>query len=73
MSMVQQGGLHMFCFGVEIDVFFVSLPYDPKSGYYEQDLKEICNMLEDAEDAYLIERRKMIAGQYHNLPDFEGF
>ena len=73
MHFVQQGGLHMYCFGVEIDVWFVSLPHDPKSGYYENDLHQIVNMLEDAEDAYLIERKKMLAGQYYNLPEFSGF
>jgi hypothetical protein len=73
MHEVQQGGLHMYCFGVEMNVWFVSLPQDPKSGYYENDLQQIVNMLRDAEDAYLIERKKMLAGQYYNLPDFAGF
>lgn len=70
---VQQGGLHMHCFGVEIDVWFVSLPDLPGRGYYEKDISQVAAMLEVAEEPYLISRQKMVAGQFYNLPDFDGF
>lgn len=72
-DMVQQGRLHMACFGVEIDVWFISLPDEPKNGYYENDVRQVANLLETADEPYLIERKKMIAGQYYNLPEFTGF
>lgn len=72
-QMVQQEGLHLGCYEAEIDVWFVSLPHDPKNGYYENDTSRIASMLEDAEEPYLIERQKIYAGAYYNLPDFEGF
>lgn len=72
-NMVQQGGLHMYCFGIEIDVWFISLPDCPEHGYYENDVRRVANMLESAEDAYLVERKQMKAGQFYNLPEFEGF
>lgn len=72
-QVVQQGGLHYGCFNIEIGVWLISLPDAPKSGYYENDVRNISEMLKDAEDAYLIERQQMVAGQFHNLPDFEGF
>lgn len=72
-TMVQQGGLHMGCFGEQIDVWFISLPDEPKNGYYENDIAQVANVLETAEEPYLVEREKMIAGQYYNLPDFGGF
>jgi len=70
---VQQGGLHLACFETEIDVWFVSLPNDPESGYCEANLNNITEMLKYAEDPYLITKKKMTAGEYHNLPEFKGF
>ena len=72
---VQQGGLHIGCYEAVIDVYFISLPCDPKSGYYDHNPKNIFEMLKnsDCEDSYLIQRQQMKAGRYYNLPDFEGF
>jgi len=70
---VQNGGLHMTCFETEIDVWFVSLPHNPESGYCEADLNNITEMLKYAEEPYLITKKTMTAGEYHNLPEFEGF
>jgi len=72
-GMVQQGGLHVGCFEVKIDVWFVSLPFNPTCGYYEKDISQISAMLENAEDQYLIERQQMKAGLFYNLPEFQGF
>jgi hypothetical protein len=63
----------MGCFGIEIDVWFVSLPYEPSRGYYEKDISQVAAMLEVAETPYVVERQKMIAGRFYNLPDFDGF
>lgn len=72
-EMVQQGGLHLACFEVKIDVWFVSLPAEPKFGYYDRDVSKIVEALKDSEEAYLIESQQMAAGQFYNLPGFEGF
>lgn len=72
-QMVQQGGLHLGCSETEIDVFFISLPRDPKSGFYEEDADQLIEMLKHIEESHRIERRKIYAGIYHNMPDFEGF
>lgn len=72
-NMVQQGGLHMNCHEVEIDVWFVSQPDAPKNGYYEEELGNVMLVLESAEEPYIVERKQMVAGLYYNLPDFPGF
>ena len=70
---VQQGGLHMWCYDDEIDVWFISLPGDPKNGFYENDMCQIAQILCHMEDQYQIEKRKMKAGRFYNLPEFAGF
>lgn len=72
-EMVQQGGLHLICFEIKIDVWFTSIPSDSKCGYYERDVSKVSEMLKDSEEAYLIERQQMMAGQFYNLPEFKGF
>jgi len=74
-NMVQQGGLHMSCFNTEIDVFFISLPDSPTHGFYEIDPSQVMEQFKSAEEdePYLIQKKVMVAGQYHNLPEFQGF
>jgi hypothetical protein len=70
-----RGALHADCFDAEIDVWFISLPDTPKSGFYEADLNQVMEHLKsaDEDEPYLIQKQTMKAGIYYNLPDFEGF
>ena len=59
----------------EIDVYHICLLEDPDNGYYEHELYNIADMLKELEpgDGYIIEKVKMKAVDYFNLPEFEGF
>lgn len=70
---VQQGNCHFNCYNEGIDVWFISLLYDPKNGFYEKDIKSVMAFLEDIEDEYLIKKETMSAGQFYYLPEFQGF
>ena len=72
-SHVQQGGLHMGCYETEITVWFIALPHAPKIGFFENDINQVAEVLKDMEEPYLIDKQKMKAGVFHNLPEFEGF
>ncbi len=75
MGIVQQGGLHMGCYGTEIDVWFVSLPENPEHGFCEIDPKQVMWHLDAIEpgEPYLVQKKTMAAGLYYNLQDFAGF
>ena len=74
-GIVQQGGLHMDCYMTDIDVWFISLPDAPKHGFCEKDLNQAMKYLESIEtdDPHVIQKKIMAAGEYYNLPEFEGF
>lgn len=73
---VQQGGLHLDCFNTGIDVYRVTLIEDcGKGGYLERDPAAIAATIEslDTGEGYVIRKGIMLAGEYFNLPEFEGF
>lgn len=70
---VQQGGLHMGCHEEKINTWFVSLPYDPENGFYENEPDQVLEVIKNMEEPYLISKVKMTAGMFHNLPEFKGF
>lgn len=74
---VQQGGLHMGCYGTEIQVYLITME-DGETGYYDKNLDSALESIkpdleESGETAYKITPKMMKAGWYYNLPDFEGF
>lgn len=70
---VQQGGLHMECYGEEIDVWFISLPHDLENGFYEKDINQVAEALSNIEEPHVVDKQKMMAGRFYNLPEFTGF
>lgn len=70
---VQQGGLHVDCWGTEIDVWFTSIPDDPENGFYEKNIKKVMAMLQCQDEPFIINRERMYAGQFYNSPEFKGF
>lgn len=65
--------MHIGCAEKEIDVYFICLPHDPLTGFYEKDAEKVMEVIKDIEEAHQISRQKMMAGQYANLPEFDGF
>ena len=73
---VQQGGLHIGCHETEIDLWHITLLEDNgKGGFHEEDLNSFLDMAKDMDEdsSYVITKTKKKAGEYFNLPEFEGF
>jgi len=71
----EQGIICMGCEFSEIDVWHVTLPGEPKNGYYDIEIGNINDMLKECDygDGYTIVKEKMKAVKYYSLPEFTGF
>lgn len=70
---VQQGGCHVDCHETEIDVWFISLPDSPGSGFCENKIEAVKAVIENINEPHLINKTRMRAGLFYNLPEFNGF
>lgn len=65
----------MGCEFKKIDVWHVTLPDEPKNGYYDTEINYIIDMLNECDygDGYTIKKESMKVTKYYGLPEFVGF
>jgi len=70
---VQQGGMHMECYA-SVHVFWRMSPVDdPKNSYMASSIDCVAEMIKEMGEPMIVEAVTMTAGEYFELPEFDGF
>ncbi len=69
------GSICMGCEFKKINVWHVTLASSPKRGYYDTNINNIIDMLNECDynEGYTIKKRSLKATHYYGLPEFDGF
>ncbi len=69
------GSVCMGCEFKKIDVWHITLPDEPKNGYYDTEINHIIDMLNECDynEGYTIKKESIKAIVYYGLPEFVGF
>lgn len=75
-TMVQQGGMHLYCFEewFHEEIVIFQIKHD-ESCFMDDSLSFLLDMLNNSEvdDTFTITKFKMKRGDYNALPEFKGF